>query len=146
MPIEGNVSFTCSCGFSVALYSFVKATGGSLIEFPQLIRRENTRTHKSKSTTVVVYAARAMEIAPVHSSGSHEGACSGCSKEAPRKTNVARVGCLCAKAPSLATAARKETLRPKQPARVVDCYKEITLTVVMLSFACYFERFRVTCF
>ena len=45
---------------------------------------ENTRTHKSKSTTVVVYAARAMEIAPVHSSGSHEGACSGCSKEAPK--------------------------------------------------------------
>ena len=68
------MSFTCSCGCCFALCSFVKATGGSLIEFPQLIRRENTRTHKSKSTTIVVYAARAMEIAPVHSSGSHEGA------------------------------------------------------------------------
>ena len=71
---------------------------------------------------------------------------SGSTKEAPRETNVARVGCLCAKAPSLATAARKETLRPKQPARVVDCYKEITLTSSCCLLPVIPKIFRVACF
>ena len=134
------MSFTCTCGFFCCFIFFCEGHWW-FIDRVSTTHPKRKHTHTQKANRQRSWS---MQHEPWESRRSiHPAATkapgSGCTKEAPRETNVARVGCLCAKAPSLATAARKETLRPKQPARVVDCYKEITLTIVMLSFACYFE-------